>query len=817
MNVLWFEFMLSLRRLWRRKAQNGLLLVTLAVSLWLSLLSWSLFHTIFLSRPDFDPDGNYYILTNAGSVAVSGDHFSRDEVDAFKKEQNVFSDFAEIVLNTGPTMTTPAGGQRYAAAHLSAHALQIVGAKPLMGRLFTPAEDLRGSPPAMLISQRLWENYYGRDPHIVGRVAEVNGDQTVIAGVMPADFRFPNDQELWLNYGSTVDPRDFQVHQALVKLKPGITRERAERDLQIIIARRPADSPAIRNGRRPALVPVRDLYLMPEIRVSAVILVSLSLIFVLVSCANAANLMLIDFLGRRSEIASSLALGVPRSAAIRAVCLHVAVIAASAAVLGLGFLSLTGPGMYERIKILNAPYWLSYHFSWSYVGVALVLAALSAAVTVIAPIIYLWWVDPDQVIREHASSNRGSGRAFWRRLLLTGQIALLTVLGVSAGLLVRSSLYVSENQWGYPAGQIFMGKMTNFFIYNKGVRTGPMRLALHFRALEAVERRGATDAAAMVENPPGYSHGPFCTYALDPGAFAQHAELGEAYFTQTSVRYFDVLTVPFVAGKMYPRKDHAGGPVYCVINESLAAKLWPGQDVLQRVVYTRYPGMKETDPPVRLVVCGVVRDFQVTGPTAKTNDGIFTPFEEEPAPDGRWVWSQGVFLVVRDKGGVPDFRSLSDAVHLADSRIVLYFPSTIKGQIDLMLSSMRMTKDLTAIFAAAAIMLCAIGVYSLTVAQVLQSSREFGIRMALGAEPKRLWRDFTRGHLVAALIGVALGLIGAWQVVRVLGALLYGVDPHSLPTYGGVALAILVVAALACIPSLFRLKRINPAECLRSL
>src|SRR6185295_16578893 len=109
---------------------------------------------------------------------------------------------------------------------------------------------------------------------------------------------------------------------------------------------------------------------------------------------------------------------------------------------------------------------------------------------------------------------------------------------------------------------------------------------------------------------------------------------------------------------------------------------------------------------------------------------------------------------------------------------------------------------------AAAVLLCAIGVYSLTVAQVLQSSREFGIRMALGAEPRRLWRDFTRGHLLAALTGVALGLIGASQVVRVLGALLYGVDPHSVVTYAGVALTILLVAALACIPSLFRLKRI---------
>ena len=810
MNVLWFEFMLSLRRLARRKAQNGLLLLTFAVSLGLSLLSWSLFHTIFMSQPEFDPEGNYYLLTNAGTVAIDMNQHTHDEIKAFKAA-DVFADYAEVSLYGSPTLTTPTGGQRYMSAHLSAHALQVVGARPQLGRLFTPDEDLHGAPAAMLISQRLWENHYGRDPLVVGRVAEVNGTPTVIVGVMPAEFRFPNDQDLWLNYGNQhVDPY-FLVHQALVKLKPGVTRERAEQDLQLIQARLGPNSPSNKKGLRVTLRPIRDTFLLPDIRLSAAILFALSLIFLLVSCANAANLMLIDFLGRRPEVAASLALGVPRGAAIRAVCWHVGMIAVTAAVLAFAFLTLAGPALYDRIKIINAPYWLSYHFSWSYVSVAVGLAALSAAVTVIAPIVYLCWVDPDQVIREHASAIRGSGRALWRRLLLTGQIALLTVLGVSAGLLLRSSYYVGESRWGYPAGQVFMGKMTNFFIGNHELNSSSRRLAMHLRALTEVEQRGATLAAAFIDNPPGYGNGPYGAYALDSGAFAHHAERGEAYYAQATERYLDVVNVPLVAGRMYSRENPADGPLYCVINESLAQKLWPRQDPLQRAFFLRPPNLKETDPSVRLVVCGVARDFQACGPTAKTNDCILSPFTE------KYYNAQGVFLLARDKGGVPDVRSLTDAIHRADSRITLYFPSTIKGQIELVLSSLQMTKDLTTVFAFAAVLLCAIGVYSLTVAQVLQSSREFGIRMALGAESGRLWRDFTRGHLLAALIGVAIGLVGATQVMRVLGSLLYGVDPRNAVTYAGVALTILVVAALACIPSLFRLKRINPADCLRSL
>jgi len=318
-------------------------------------------------------------------------------------------------------------------------------------------------------------------------------------------------------------------------------------------------------------------------------------------------------------------------------------------------------------------------------------------------------------------------------------------------------------------------------------------------------------AAAFAENPPGYSGGPYCRYALDPGAFDDGGEMGEAFFSRLSEGYFDTLAVPFLAGEDFPEESPDEGLPHAILNESLARRLWPGEDPLQRALYVRYPWMKETDPPQQLVVRGVVRDFQACGPRAKTNNAVFTAFTTKAGA------GSAVSLYVRDRAGLPTFKSLNDAVHRAEPRVALYFPSTIKGQIDLLLSSMRMTTDLTTVFAMAALLLGAIGIYSLTVAQVLQSSRDFGIRMALGAEPRRLWTNFTRGHLLTVLIGVALGLAGAAQAVRVLGALLHGVNPHSVVTYTGVALAILAVAVLACVPSLFRLKRINPADCLRSL
>lgn len=811
MKVLWFEFVLSLRRLFRRRVQNGLMLVTFAVSVTLSLVSWSLFHNVFLSNPDFDPQGNYLVMSYSDGNAVTAKRSTLGEIEAYKAGQEVFSDFAEVALYHSVFIRTPDGAERSLTAYLSARALQIVGAKPMIGRLFTSQEDVYQSEPAALLSQRMWEDSYGSDPDIVGKIVVVSGKPVTIVGVMPADFKFPNNQDLWLSMGLPYDASRYPIREALVKLKPGITKERAEQDLQVILATMGPDTPANQNKLRPALLTFRDYYLLSDIRVSAMILFGLSLVFLMVSCANTANLMLIDFLGRRSEVASSLALGIPRSAAIRGVCFQVALIALVAALISIALLPVAGPLLYSGIKIVNGPYWMQYVFEWNDVGMAFALAGISAVVTLIAPIVYLLWVNPEQVIRDHASANRGTGRALWRRVLLTGQIALLTVLGVSSGLLVRSSYNVGESKWGYPADRVFLGKIGNLamdFAHEQPLRD-LQRFAVHRKVLDEIERRPETVAAAFTDKAPAYSQQPNCTYALDPAAFSQHADLGAAFSTRVTENFFETLDVPFAAGEMFPRDLTKDGPAYIVINASLANALWPGLDPLQRTIFVRYSWMKPDDPPRQLTISGVVRDFQTSGPKARVNDAIYSPYYASVG--------SSVFLFVRDRSGIPTVKSLTDAIHRAEPGESLYFPSTIAAQIGMTLSSVTLTMHLTTVFAAAAVLLCAIGVYSLTVTQVLQSSKEFGIRMALGAEPGQLWRDFTKGHLITALIGVSIGLIGASQLVRVLEALLHGVDPYSPVIYAGVALVIMVVAALACIPGFFRLKKINAADCLRSI
>ena len=241
---------------------------------------------------------------------------------------------------------------------------------------------------------------------------------------------------------------------------------------------------------------------------------------------------------------------------------------------------------------------------------------------------------------------------------------------------------------------------------------------------------------------------------------------------------------------------------------SLAQRIWPGQQAVGRQLFLRSAqNTKQTPFPV--IVRGVVRDFQAAGPKAPVNDFIYTSV--------KGGLQNSTFLYARGELTPPSLDDILRAVRKVDPRLAIYFPTTVQKVIDIELSPVRLTTQLTSVYALAAVLLCAIGVYSITVSQILQRNREFGIRLALGIAPGPLWARFARGHLITAGAGVILGVLAAAGVARVLQSLLFGVAPRDPPTFALVALTILLVSALACIPSFFRLQRINPADCLRSL
>lgn len=811
MHTLVYEFMLSLRRLGRRPTQSGMMLATFTVSITLSLVSWSLYHTMFLKQPDYDPGGRMVVIgLTKDTPGARHSGITRDDLAAWQARQTVFTELAGFSIYRSTFVATKDSSQRHLGALMSSQALRMVGAQPLLGRLFTADEDKLKCAPVIILSQRVWEDRFAADPHIIGQMVKVDGYAAAIVGVMPNSFRFPNNQDVWLPLGFDNwyhdDDTDNNTLNGLGRLKPGATLDQARKEFQAILVSRGSGTVAARYNMRADLTPIWNYFLFPYMQQSALVLLALSIVFVLVSCANVANLVMIDFFGRTAELAAMLSLGLPRAASIRSLLFQIGILVTLAAGVALAVLTVAAPLVHQSFVLMLTPYWLHFEFAWHHAAIAVGLAVLSAGVAVITPTIYLLLVSPERIIRDAAGSSRGTGRGSWRKLLLVGQLALLTVLGVAAGLLMQSNYQLREEKWGYDASKVFLGKldMPQVSFPDQTVRLGIFR-----KIIAEISRLPGVAGVCVMFNPPGYSQPANARYALNPDLLANGHENGQAYVTESTEGIFNAIGVPFVAGSTFPPNVKETDALEIVINAGLANCLWPRQDPLGKTLFIRFPWMEPKEPTVQARIRGVVRDFQASGPQSTNNDLIAMPFVG-------WTPST-LFLVVRGEHTLPVAKELNDAVWRTDPRVVPYFPDSIKHQIDMVLGFVRLTTRLTTIFALAAVLLCAIGVYSITVAQIMQRNREFGIRLALGIEADRLWRRFVRGHLITAAIGVLLGLVIALGAMRALKSLLYGIEASEPVTYTAVAVTILIVSALASIPSLFRLRRINPADCLRSL
>ncbi|MDB6128210.1 MAG: permease, partial [Verrucomicrobia bacterium] len=492
-------------------------------------------------------------------------------------------------------------------------------------------------------------------------------------------------------------------------------------------------------------------------------------------------------------------------ATIRHLCLQVFIVAIAAAALAVGLLALAAPHLHAALTQMNAPYWLEFSLEGHHAVMAFGLAVFSTAIAVAVPIAYLVLLNPDEIIRQGAGGNRGSGRARGRQFLFVAQIALLTLLGVSAAMLVRSSYRLAGNPLGFDPAPVFIGKMG---VRESDFPTVEARQSTYRKIADEVSRLPGVAATTVADISPGYPLVPNCFYAADPAQLANGQSTGSARSFAATEGFLDVLQIPLARGEGFVRVEKRDGPDYTLINQSLADRLWPNHDAVGRPLYVRF-GAKPDAPIATLVVRGVTQDFRSCGPTRQQNDAIMTSFDRSKGFFG--------FLLVRGDHGLPDTKALQDAVRRVDLRVALYFPDTLQHQIDLTVSPLRLTMRLTSLYAIAAALLCAMGIYSITVSQVLQRSREFGIRMALGIEPERLWARFARGYLLTTACGIALGVVAAVPAVRVLTTLMYGLNPYHPPTFALVAAGILAISALACLPSRFRLQKIHPADCLRSM
>jgi putative ABC transport system permease protein len=727
----------------------------------------------------------------------------------WQKENHVFDKMA-ILSGSALTLTGNDQPEELQGAAVSSDFFSTMQARPLLGRTFTDDEDRPGKNHVIILSYGLWKTRFAANPDIVNRAVNFDGEPYTIAGVMGEKFDYPDFAQYWKPMGWTDKERVVRgEHHYLVvaRLKSGIALPQAQAEMNTISSRLADQYPDDDKGWGAVIVPLREER-VAQVRPSLLILLGAVAFVLLIACANVANLVLAKTLGRRKEIAVRLALGASTGRVIQQILAETILLSTAGAALGL---VLAHFGIQLTVKFLagNLSKSTEVTLDASVLLFTLALAITTGFLAGILPAFRLTKTNVNDALKQglgKTDSDSSGGRT--RSILVVSEVALSLMLLVGAGLMIRSLWQLSAVDAGFDPHNVLT--MTMVVTGNKYSR--PIdEIAFYDRALSKVRALPGVTSAGLIDTLPisqDGSHQPVAIEGRPVQAMSEQPEVDTRYI---SVGYLTTMHIPLRRGRDFSSADAPDRPATAIISESMAKRFWPNEDAIgKHLTMTFNPGK------VREIV-GIVGDVKLTGLDAASSDAtIYLPMSQTsvaPSEDWRPFSMQ---LAVRTTSQPASVTSaVTAAIHSIDPTQPVVDVMTMDDLIATSLSQRRFSMFLLAAFAILALLLAAVGIYSVLSFAVRRRVREIGIRVALGAETKDILRLVVTEGMKPALLGLALGVAGALALGRVVASFIYGIAPYDPLTFAAVAALLAAVALLASIIPACRAARIEPTRALR--
>jgi predicted permease len=831
----WQDMRIALRHLRKSPGFTIVAVTMLAVGIGANTTIFSVMNAVLL-RPlaAQEPDRVVRVVARIGSGAVgaAARRFSyRDFVD-YRDRSTTLEDLSGVNLAT-LLLTADNRTDQLIGEIASARYLPLRGIRVSHGRLLTDADDRPEAPPVAVISDALWRRRFGAEP-IVGRQVLMNRATYTIVGVAepsaigsfiaaPVDVWLPIESSgTALGSRWNVD-RTQRALAVMGRLRAGVTSARAQAELQLIadsIARDFGDEG--RSAQSTASVPTGPVIdVLPGTLATGdqrrlaqmflTLLLGLVALVLVIACANVGNLLLARVLGRRRELAIRLALGASRSRLARMLAVEGALIAAAGGAGALILSNWTGRALANISPLPTLTLRLDVR-SDVRVFAFTALAALAAAV-ILSAVGTLQAMKPDiaPALKEDATASMGGRRpARLREALATVQITVSLLLVIGAALFVRSVGEAGAIDLGFdPRGVVVLD------VDASAGRTNPESRQMFHEVLQRVERLRGVTAAAVSSRAPLDSSTPLIhVNANEPIASAGEGASPTASFMVVSTRYFDVVKTSLAAGRAFAETDDADRPAVAIVNETLAAHLWPGADALGRRLWVEAAattGIRDEGVrgAVSCVVIGVAKDSKYRTLGEQRQGHVYLPFAQQPR--------RGMAILVRAVDPPDRIASaVQDVLRTVDPNVQGFFTRTLTEHVAVSTLPVRLAAGLAIGVAALAVALSLIGLYSLVSFLVAERTHEIGLRKALGADTFAVLRLVAGDGIKLALLGLAVGIPAAIASTRLLQGLLYGVSPTDPVVFVGVSIAILVVATIACCVPARRAMRVDPLVALRS-
>ncbi|MEJ2541044.1 MAG: ABC transporter permease [Gemmatimonadota bacterium] len=720
---------------------------------------------------------------------------------ALQNDSRLLSDAAGFFLFDGVgdhTLTGRGEPERLARLSVTANFLPLLGVRPQVGRLFTEEEiPFTGSGP-ILLAYGFWVRRFGGDPGIVGQALTINGDPMTVVGVLPASFDFPTV----FAPGTRVDfiagfPLTQETDQqgntlALVgRLRPGADLRAAQAEAALL-AERPYTGEGYRNSFDPHFTPLRE-HVSGGFRSAVLLLAGAVGLVMLIVCTNISNLLLARGATREKEIAIRAALGAKRRRLIRQMLTESLVLSVAGSTLGV-LMALAGTRALARLDA-NVPLLTEVRLDGAALGFTIGLTVLATLVFGLMPAMRLAAVELRESLAETGRGHSAGRRGGWvRGTLVVSQVALCCVLLVGAGLLGHSFLRVLDVDLGFrPDGVVALRLDHSDYTADPGTV-----VANYEEMLRRVESAQGVEAAAVTDVlPTAFNRRWGVSLPEDPETRAV------PFVRVVSEGYLDVMGLTLVAGRNLSSHDDASVGNVVLVNETLARALWPGEDPL---------GHRLNRSRNEYEVVGVVRGTRYLHPEQTPGPEIFFPARQQSFRNMAMP-----HILARGTGTPAQLAAaVRDALRPMDPNLPVADVVAIQDLLDRSLTPRRFLLLLLTGFAGFALFLAALGLYGVISFSVRQRTREIGIRSALGASPGDLRRRVLSDTLALAGTGMALGLVAAWMLGRLLQGLLFGVPSTDPVTFLGVAALVGTVAALAGFLPATRATRVDPVRALNA-
>ena len=800
----------GIRTLGKNPGFTAVAVLTLALGIGANTAIFSVVENVLLRPLPYPQPGNLVQIWNTYPPQAPRAGLSPGDYADWRQQNASFSEMGGYAhISQGFNLTGEGEPQRVLGSYASAGLFPLLGIHLAAGHYFVEEEDRAGSSPVVILSHHLWQSRFGGDPAVVGRTITLDNQRYRVTGVLPADFRLLRWPDLWMPFGQYGDDLTEHVHHSFIgvaRLKPGVTLAQARDEMARLNQQETIQYPDSHKFFGVLVEPMEDPSAAKLQGILLVLSGAVGLVL-LIACGNIVNLLLVRNAGREREVAVRTALGASSWQLSRQLLTESMLLSLAGSALGL---ILAVGGLRFLMAFVPADLGVLRES-----GLNSKVLAFTAAVCVatgiicgLLPALRTFRANLAGVLKQGSKGTSGTGHRRTHNVLVISEIAMALVLLIGAGLLLRSFQHLLEVDPGFRVDHILTVEVQQAALpftqasklsQEDWIQIG-QKQSLQFEQI--VERiralPGVKEAAGIDDLPLSKEFRQASRFVIEDQPIPNAGARPIVQFRTVSLSYFSTMGIPLRKGRLFTEDDWR--VPRAVINETMERRFWPNGDALGKRI-----NLCSLDPkPCWSTIIGVTGNVHQFG------------LDAEPTFDVYFVGGWTPYVVVRTASDpVALAAAVTDVIHKADSNLPVTHVMTMDGLLTDTISPRRFSATLVGVFAVLAVVLAAVGIYGVMSYTVSQRTQEIGVRMALGAQLTSVRRMILGQTLKLTLMGVALGLAGAFVVARFLTSLLFGVGVYDPLTFLGVAVLLVAVALAASYVPARRAMRVHPIVALR--